>query len=159
MQFPPLAAIADAAHQIGFVILLGGIFFMLFALRPASRDLDTGEERILVYFRYYKSLLRWIWFALLLLWVSGVSKILAMDIQHLPLKVGLMAGAGAVMTVLTLLAHFAVYYEMDEAIYAAHWPRAARRGSRLRKIMALNLLIGLMLIVVGVAAPLIPGLA
>jgi uncharacterized membrane protein len=156
VPFPPPAAIADAVHQIGFVILLGSIFFLLFVLRPAARDLATGDERLMVYLRYYKHLFRWAWIALLLLWLSGTGKMLTLDIHNLPPQVGLMAGAGAVTTVLTLLAHFAFYHQMDEAIFEQHWPRAARRGSRVRRVMALNLLIGLMLIVAGVAAPLIP---
>lgn len=154
MPTSQLGAIADALHQLGIVILIGGMFFLLLVLRPASRDMGTGEERLLVYSHFFKHLFRWLWFALLLLWVSGVGKIFLSGYHHLPLQVRVMAGAGALMTLFTLLAHFAFYYQMDEAMAAEHLPRAAKRGSRVRKIMAVNLLIGLVVVVLGVFGPL-----
>jgi uncharacterized membrane protein len=156
MDLSAIAPIADALHQIGTIVFLGGPFFLLFVLRSAARSLESTDERLLIYFAFYRRLFLWVWFALLLIWASGIAQLVVLGLDPVPMHVRVMAGAGAALILVTLVAHFGFHYQMEEAIDAGHWPRAARRASRVRKAMALNFLIGCVGALAGIAAPLIP---
>jgi uncharacterized membrane protein len=156
MQFSLVAAIADAIHQIGAMILLGGPFFLLLVLRPATRNLESTQERLRGYFSFYRRLFPWLWLSLILLWVSGIVQLKVLGPDDLPMHVQLMTAAGAALFLITLVAHFGFYHQMEDAMDAEHWPRAARRAARVRKAMAVYFLIGYCAVVAGVAAHLVP---
>ena len=63
----------------------------------------------------------------------------------------LMQGLGWVMIVLYLYMVFGPYPPFRRAVGAADWPEAARHLPRIRRIIAVNLVLGLITVVAGAA--------
>jgi uncharacterized membrane protein len=114
--------------------------------------MDSSDRQRFLYL-VYRYLLRWLWLALLLLWGSGSWTIQRAGGSSFPLSFQFMAIGGVLVTVLTLIAHLTCYFSLSERIEAQHWGRAARISSHVRKVLALNLLVCLMLILVDAAGP------
>jgi uncharacterized membrane protein len=155
MPAPIITAVAQALHQLGAVILVGGLVFLLFVLRPVSKEALGFEKRQQLFQHVYKYMLRWQWLALLLLWVGGVSQIAGLERPPGSFSILSMAAGGALITLLTLGAQVACYFHLSERMEDERWGQAAAISSRVRLIMAINLLLCLALVFVGSAAPLL----
>jgi uncharacterized membrane protein len=150
-----ITAAAQAAHQIGAVILVGGLFFLLFIVRPVSKQTLGVEDRQRLFQRVYQHTLRWQWLALLLLWTGGVGQILSLKMTELSVSIQAMAAGGALITLLTFVIQVICYFHLNERMEEAHWGRAARISSLVRKIMAVNLLICVLLVVAAFGEPIL----
>jgi uncharacterized membrane protein len=153
MPTPLITTTSEAAHQIGALILVGGLFFLLFIVRPVSKETLGVEDRQRLFQLVYRRMLRWQWLGLLFLWAGGIGQLYPLEQSALSLPVQVMAAGGAVVTLLTFVIHAICYFHLSERMEDGHWGKAARTSSLVRKIMALNLLICLLLVLAGVADP------
>jgi uncharacterized membrane protein len=153
MSQETLSAIATAAHQLGAIMLLGSLFFLLFILRPVTRQALGVSDRQRFFLLLYRYLFRWLWVALLLLWGSGGWQIYLLGAAKPPLTVEIMAGGGALITALTMLGQVVRYFHLADFVEEERWPQAGRYSSLVRVLMAGALLIGLVLLLTGVGAP------
>jgi uncharacterized membrane protein len=144
---------AEAAYQIGALILVGGLFFLLFIVRPVSKETLGVEDRQRLFQLVYRRMHRWQWLGLLLLWAGGIGQRYPLEPSAFSLPVQVMAASGAVVTLLIFGTHAICYFHLSERMEHEHWSKAARISSLVRKIMALNLLLCLLLVLAGVANP------
>jgi uncharacterized membrane protein len=152
MSQETLSAIAIAAHQLGALMLVGSLFFLLFILRPVTRQTLGVSERQRFFLLLYRYLFRWLWVALLLLWGSGGWQIFVGTAKPL-LPAQIMAGGGALITALTILGQVVRYFHLADFVEDERWPQAGRYSSLVRVLMAGALLVGLVLVLTGVGAP------
>jgi uncharacterized membrane protein len=150
-----ITAVAQAFHQLGAVILVGGLFFLLFVLRPVSKAKLGVEKRQQLFQHVFRYMLRWQWLALALLWVGGVGQISGLERAPGAVSLLAMVVGGALITFLTLGAQAASYFFLSERMEDERWGKAAVISSRVRMIMAVNLLLCLILVIVGAAGPML----
>lgn len=153
MPTEPITAAAQALHEIGALIMVGSLFFLLFIVRPITRDaLEVGERQVF-FVIIYRYLFRWQWLALLFLWISGGWNAHLVGITTPSITVQIMAAGGAAATLLTLFAQTTCYFHLEEPVEDENWARAGRISSHVRKIMALNLFVCLILLLAGAIGP------
>ena len=146
-------ALALTLHQLGTIVWVGGMFFAHMALRPAAGELLDPPQRLTLMLRVFDRFFAWVWGAILLLWASGLWIFLGLYAGKAGPHVHLMMGLAALMTLLFLFIWFVPYRRMKAAVAAKDWPGAAVRLSSIRGIIFVNLLLGLVTAVLGVAGP------
>jgi uncharacterized membrane protein len=156
MSGVPLDAIATAAHQVGVLIWVGGLFFTRLVWLPATATLKAPMERMRLRFEAYKRLFLSGWVGMLLVWGSGLWRAGSLEVATLPIHVQVMAGAALAMVLLYLIAFLALYLNLGVAIEEDRLIRAARNNFWLRKLIWANLILGLAAAVAGAAWPHLP---
>ena len=142
--------LAFALHQLGVIVWIGGMFFAHVVLRPAAADLLPTPQRLELMLRVFNRFFVLVWGAILFLWTSGLWIFLSLYGGKAGHHVHAMMGLAFIMTVLFLFIWIGPYRRMKAAVAAKDWIAAGERLSRIRGIILLNLLLGLITAVLGV---------
>ncbi len=118
-------------HLAAAITWLGGIGFMLFALRPAAMTTLEPPHRLRLIAAALQRFFRIVRVAIIVLAVTGVTMIANVGFRNAPLGWHLMFGTGIVM--------FAIFGHLDagparrmqHAVAASDWPAA---GAQMKKI-------------------------
>jgi uncharacterized membrane protein len=139
-----IAAIALILHVFSAVVWVGGMFFALLVLRPASTPLDAGP-RLALWRRVLGRFFAWVIAAILLLLASGYTVIFAFygGFRGVGLHVHLMQGIGIVMMLLFFHLYFAPWRRFCAALARQDNAAAGRQLNQIRWIVTINLLLGL----------------
>jgi uncharacterized membrane protein len=139
-----------AFHIVGAVIWVGGMFFAYVVLRPSTGALEP-PVRLALWSRVFARFFLWVWLSVAALLVSGLVMIFA--------GLGGFAGTGtyvrAMMTLgiimILIFAHvyFAPWPRFQRAVSASDWPAAAKAIEQIRRMVGINLILGLLTVVVG----------
>jgi len=145
-----MAALALALHILGAVVWVGGMFAAYVCLRPAAGALEP-PVRLKLWAAFFAKFFPWVWIAILLLLASGYWMVLMTfgGFAKLPLHVNLMQGIGWIMIALFLWLFHGPWLKLKRAVAAADWPVAAANLNRIRQIIAVNLPLGLLVVIVG----------
>ena len=148
-----LFIILKLIHLFSIVIWVGGMFFAHFFLRPAVQKLDPPVRLPLmrdVLGRFFSMVL----ILVLLVLLSGIG--LIGSIHGMASKVGAqfsMPLSWIVMTVLGVIMmavfghiRFALFKRLDRAVQACDWAAGGAALGGIRKLVALNLALGLVII-------------
>ncbi|MHB1199698.1 MAG: CopD family protein [Polaromonas sp.] len=128
-------------HLAAAIVWLGGIAFMLFALRPAAAQLPPAQRLPLIA-QVLQRFFALVWLAIGLLLLSGVAMLLGAGIKSVPLGWHLMLGIGVLMFALFGHLYFGPYRRLKHAVAAADWPEGGRRVAQIATLAGLNLLLG-----------------
>lgn len=144
------ALAALVLHILSAVVWVGGMFFALLVLRPATAPLDPGL-RLELWSRVFDRFFRWVIAAIVLLLASGywMSFALYGGLVRLPLYVNLMQGLGIIMTLLFFHLYFAPWRRFRAALARQDFRAAAGQLNQIRIIVTVNLLLGLLTVAVG----------
>jgi uncharacterized membrane protein len=135
-------AIAIALHQLATLVWVGGMFFAQFALRGAVQSLDVPERLILMR-RVFGRFFFWVWLAIAVLWGSGLWVLLGIYDGNMGLHVPAMIVLAAVMTGLFTYLFFVPYAVFKTSLNAEDWPAAATQLNVARRVILVNLVLGL----------------
>jgi uncharacterized membrane protein len=143
-------AVALALHILGAVVWVGGMFAAYLSLRPAAGALDP-PVRLKPWRAFFAKCLPWVWVAILLLLAGGYWMVVMTfgGFARLPLYINLMQGLGWVMIVLFLWLFHGPWLKFKRAVAASDWPTAAANLNRIRQIIAVNLPLGLLVVIIG----------
>lgn len=145
-------ALAITLHLLSVVIWVGGMFFAYMALRPVAATLLEPPLRLNLWAQTFNRFFPWVWLAVIVLLVSGFWMIAVLGgMAKIGLYVHLMMGFGILMMMLFLHVFFAPYRRMKQAIIIEDWPEALRRLGQIRKLIGINLSLGLIVIVLASA--------
>jgi uncharacterized membrane protein len=146
-------AIAIALHMLSAVIWVGGMFFAHQALRPVAASLLEPPQRLPLWVGTLGRFFVWVWLAVLLLLASGYWMALTIfgGFANFPLYVNLMQGIGLLMILLYFHVYFAPYQGLRRSVAAKDWPAAATQLARIRRIVGINLVLGLTVVSVAAA--------
>jgi uncharacterized membrane protein len=133
-------------HLAAAIVWLGGMTFMLCALRPALTAQLQGQPSLellaLILKRFFAIVLGSV--AVLLLTglhlYGGGAK--AMGMANIPLGWHLMAGLGLTMILLFGHIYFAGFKGLKRAVDAANWPAAAAKAAQIHKLVVINFVLG-----------------
>ena len=143
-------SIALALHILSAVVWVGGMFAAYCCLRPAVGALEA-PQRLGLWRRFFEKFLPWVWVSVILLLASGYW----MLTEHFggfagaPMYVNLMQGLGWIMMLLFFWLFHDPWIKFKRAMDAQNWPAAGAQLNRIRQIIAINLPLGLIVVIVG----------
>jgi uncharacterized membrane protein len=145
-----IATVALTLHVISAVVWVGGMFFALLVLRPATGALEPGP-RLGLWLRVFERFFAWVIAAIVLLLASGYAMILWVfgGFGAIGLHIQIMQGTGIVMMLAFFHVYFAPWRRFRTALARQDNAEAARQLNQIRWIVTLNLLLGLITVVVG----------
>jgi uncharacterized membrane protein len=146
----PTTAIAVALHILGAVVWVGGMFAIYMCLRPALGTLEPPQRFRLMRVTFQK-FFPWVWVAVLLLLASGYWMVFMTfgGMAGVRLHVHLMQGIGWVMIALYAWLFHRPWLGFKRAVDASDWPTAGKHLNRIRQIIAVNLPLGLIVVIIG----------
>lgn len=134
-------------HLIAVVVWVGGMFFAYLCLRPVAAAELEPPQRLALWVGVLARFFRWVWLAVALILASGLS-IFALVGGHAPIHWHLMLTLGIVMMLIFAHVYFAPYQRLRRLVAAADWAPAAGALNQIRKMVGVNLLLGLLTIAV-----------
>ena len=142
--------IAITLHLLAVVIWVGGMFFAYMALRPVAATLLEPPLRMPLWSQTFARFFPWVWASVILLPVTGYWMILYVfgGFAKLALYIHIMQGLGILMTLIFLHVYFAPYPRLKRAVAAGDFAAAGKQLATIRKLIGLNLILGLLLIVI-----------
>ncbi len=135
-------ALMKFMHIAAAVVWLGGISFMLFALRPAAAALLAPPQRLPLIAQVLEKFFNWVWLAIGLLLISGLAMLLGVGMKNAPPGWHLMLGLGLLMFALFGHLYFGPYRHLKRAVAATDWPEGGRRVAQIATLAGANLLLG-----------------
>ena len=143
-------ALLVALHVLAAVIWVGGMFFAYMVLRPAVGPLEAAE-RLALWHRVFGRFFPWVWASIVLLLASGYGMMFLYfgGFAGAPLYIHIMQGIGIIMMLLFLHLFFAPWRRLGRAVEGKAFPEAAKQLGQIRRIVAINLALGLLTVAVG----------
>jgi uncharacterized membrane protein len=141
--------ILTAIHALAAVVWVGGMFFAYMALRPAVVESLDPPLRPVLWQAALRRFFRWVWLsvaALLLTGYAGVFQLGGWSVVDWPIHV--MHGLGSLMVLIFVWIFFLPYRRLTEAVTAGNAEDGAPQIPRIRRLVATNLLIGLIVVAV-----------
>ena len=131
LKFMPVAA---------SMVLLGGIGFMLVALRPAAGALLAPLQRPPLIAQVLSRFVVLVWVTIAVLLLTGLGMLLAVGLKNAPLGWHVMLG----LLMFALFGHlyFGPFRRLKRAVQAADWPEGGRRVGQIATLATVNLVLG-----------------
>jgi len=140
-----------AVHVLAVVVWVGGMSFTLLVLRQGLAPL-APPERLGVLARVFARFLPVVGTAVVVIVLTGGWLLLQYGgIRGAPWGVHAMLGRGALMIVLYVGLAARHNPRFQAAVAAGDWPTAGALAERIRKLVTVNLVLGMVVIVAGVA--------
>lgn len=137
-----MPALMKFLHIAAAIVWLGGISFMLFALRPAAATQLAPPQRLPLIALVLQKFFLLVWPAVALLLLTGLARLLAVGMKNAPLGWHLMFGVGLLMFALFGHLYFGPYRRLKLAVAAADWPEGGRRVGQIANLAMSNLVLG-----------------
>ncbi|MFC6671746.1 CopD family protein [Marinobacterium aestuariivivens] len=139
-------------HLLAAVIWVGGMFLAYVCLRPVAASLLEPPLRLPLWSALFGRFFPWVWAAVVLLLVTGHWMIaLFGGFAAVGLHVHIMLATGYLMIALFLHLYFAPFQRLKRAVAASEWPVAGIQLNQIRRIVGINLILGLVTIANAVA--------
>lgn len=145
-----ILSIALTLHLLSAVVWVGGMFAAYLCLRPAAGPLEP-PLRLGLWRRFFAKFFPWVWASVVLLLATGFWMILSFfgGFAHAPMYVNVMMALGLVMVALYVWLFHGAWLKFKRAVDASNWPAAGAQLNRIRQIIAVNLPIGLIVVIIG----------
>ena len=135
-------------HLAAAIVWMGGMTFMLFALRPAALLALEAQSRARLMVQVWQRFFRLVLGAIVVLLATGGHlfgsgmKAATSAGGSMPLGWAVMAGLGVVMVLAFGHINFAGFAKFKRAVAAAEWPLAAKAASQIHTLVVLNFVLG-----------------
>jgi uncharacterized membrane protein len=135
-------------HLVAAIVWMGGMAFMLFALRPAALVALEPQPRARLMVQVLQRFFRLVLASIVLLLATGGHlfgsgfKALAASGGSVPLGWATMLGLGLLMVLVFGHLYFAGFAKFKRAVAAAEWPLAAQAAGRMHTLVVLNFVLG-----------------
>ncbi len=139
-----------ALHALAAVLWVGGMFFAYMVLRPSAGPLEP-PSRFALWHRVFSRFFPWVWASIAVLLVSGYAMLFLRfgGFAGAGLHIQIMQATGLLMMLLFLHLVFAPWRRFSRAIAAGALADAAAALDRIRRVVAINLVLGLITVAVG----------
>ena len=142
-------------HVLAIIVWIGGMAFAHFFLRPAVAQLEPADRLRLMHDvlgRFFRAVL----VASLLTLASGLwmlGRVAKQVVQsggsfEMPLAWTIMTVLGVAMVAIFIHIRFVLYKKLGQAVAASEWSAAGAALARIRNQVALNLALGLLILLV-----------
>lgn len=143
-------------HLLAVLVWVGGMFFAYMVLRPAAGEALEPPERMRLWNAVLRRFFNWVGGAIGAILITGFYLIYQFGgITHVASHVHIMLALGLMMMVIYGYVFFACYVPFSLHVAKRRWEEAEERLGRIRKLVALNLALGLLTIFVVTIGPVI----
>ncbi len=148
-------ALVYSLHVLAALVWVGGMFFAWMILRPAAMAALEGPARLKLWVQVFQRFFVWVWVAVVLLPISGVGMIQLRfsGFETAPRYVQVMMGLYIAMVALFIRIQSLQLPDLRQAVEAQDWAAGAAALGRIRRLVGINLLIGLGLVAIAAARP------
>ena len=148
-------ALVYTLHVLSAVLWVGGMFFAWMILRPAVIAALEGPARLKLWLQVFPRFFVWVWCAVIMLPVTGIGMINInfSGFQTAPRYVQVMIGLYVVMVALFLRISTLNLPELRKAVAAEQWPDGAAALGKIRRLVGINLLVGIAVVAIAAARP------
>ncbi|OIQ99933.1 copper resistance protein D [mine drainage metagenome] len=142
-------------HLLAVLIWVGGMFFAYVVLRPAAVDVLQPPERLRLWDNVFHRFFNWVWGAIGAILASGLYMIyLYGGMAHVPRYIHVMLLLGLVMMGIYVYVFFACYVQFKLQVAKEHWKEAGAILGKIRKLIGVNVTLGLITVCVAVVGKL-----
>ena len=145
-------AVTYALHLLAALIWVGGMFFAWMILRPAAVSTLEAPARLKLWLEVFQRFFYWVWAAVIVLPITGVGMLHLRfsGFETAPRYVHIMIGLYIVMLALFIRVQALQLPELRRAVAGEDWPNGGAVLGRIRRLVGLNLILGL--VVTSIAA-------
>jgi uncharacterized membrane protein len=145
-----MMVLALTLHILSAVVWVGGMFAAYICLRPAARALEP-PQRLALWRGFFTKFFIWVWVAIVLLLATGYWMLTAYfgGFANTPPYINFMQLLGWIMILLFAWLFHGPWLKFKRAVDAADWAAAARQLERIRRIIMVNLPLGLVVVLIG----------
>tara|TARA_R110001592_G_scaffold1001_3_gene5926 strand:- start:12942 stop:13403 length:462 start_codon:yes stop_codon:yes gene_type:complete len=144
-----MISIALSLHLLSAVVWVGGMFFAYVCLRPVAAQLLDPPVRLTLWSRVFTQFFNFVWLSIILLIITGHVMIgLSGGMAGVGKHVHIMLALGYLMFLIYGHLFFASFKRLKLAVAISDWDDAANRLNSMRKMIGINLSLGLITIVV-----------
>ncbi|TFH85579.1 hypothetical protein EQG41_16720 [Billgrantia azerbaijanica] len=145
--------LAIALHLLAAVIWVGGMFLAWMVLRPVAAGLLDPPQRLTLWARVFERFFPWVWAAVAVLLATGLWMLFAVfgGMAAVRWHVHAMLAIGLVMMAIFAYLWFVPYRLLHAAVAAETWPEGGNHLARIRRLVGINLILGLVTVVVASA--------
>lgn len=148
-------AVTYALHLLAALVWVGGMFFAWMILRPAAVSALEAPARLKLWLEVFQRFFYWVWAAVIVLPITGVGllNLRFSGFETAPRYVHIMIGLYIAMLALFLRVQALQLPELRRAVVAEDWPSGGAVLGRIRRLVGINLILGLVLIGIAAARP------
>ena len=141
--------IAAALHVLAALVWVGGLFFILLILRPASIRIEP-PQRFRLFANVFSRYFPWVWGAIALLLITGYWMLFSRlgGFAQAGLHVHVMQVLGITMILIFGHLYHAPYKRFRAAVEQENWAKTNYQANRMRRAIRWNLLLGLIIVIV-----------
>ncbi|MFT7372098.1 MAG: putative membrane protein [Oleiphilaceae bacterium] len=137
-------------HLLSAVVWVGGMFFAYVCLRPVAATLLEPNLRLPLWCGVFKRFFPWVWLSVAAIVISGHGMIaLSGGMAGVGKHVHIMMVLGYLMIGLYLHVYFALFGKLQRFVAAQLWAEAGATLNKIRIIIGINLMLGLVVVAVG----------
>ena len=142
-----------ALHLLAAVIWVGGMIFAHNSLRPAAVQVLEPPLRLELWVQVFRRFFVLVWLSIAIILATGYWMLFNYfgGFAGAGLHIHIMHGGGILMVMIYLHVFFSPYRRLKQAVIIQDYPLAAAQLNQIRKMVGLNILIGLLVITVGSA--------
>lgn len=148
-------ALTYTLHLLAALVWVGGMFFAWMVLRPAAVGVLDAPARLTLWVEVFRRFFHWVWIAVLILPITGVGMlhIRFAGFDAAPRYVHIMMGLYIAMLALFIRVQALQLPELRRAVENQDWPAGGAALGRIRRLVGINLIIGLVLVGIAAARP------
>ena len=137
-----MALLAKFLHLSGAIVWLGGMAFMLWALRPVATAQLQPPARLPLLAGVLTRFFLVAWISVGLLALTGATMLGSVGMKNAPVGWHLMMGIGLLMFAIFGHLYFGPFSRMKKAVAQADWPQAGKQVARIHPLVVLNFALG-----------------
>lgn len=144
-------SIAITLHLLAAVIWVGGMFFAHQMLRPVAASLLEPPLRQPLWAGVFGRFFPWVWVAIITIPLTGYWMLFGVfgGMANVGLYVHVMHGLGLLMIAIYLYVFFVPYQGLKRAVAAQAWSEGKSHIDRIRDLVGINMILGLITIAIG----------
>lgn len=151
-SLPMLRQLLLSIHLLGAITWLGGMFFAYFALRPAAAEVLAPPQRLPLWAAVFARFLPSMAVAIALLLATGLAMFLPVGFRYAPAGWHVMLGLGLAMAAVFLVVYRVLFPRLRRQCAESSWPAAAATLNRIRQLVAVNLGLGVAVVLAAASA-------
>ena len=129
-------------HLAGAIFWMGGMAFMVLALRPVLAEQLPPPQRLPVIAAVLKRFFAVVAASIAVLLITGIAMLIENGMAKAPPGWHAMLGLGLVMMLVFGHIYFSVYRKLQLAVAATDWPEGGRRAGQIAMLVKINLGLG-----------------